>query len=117
MGYVKAAVSLTKYCPQAWMNCKDKSTTGWSIVNVVLDFTGGTLSFAQQIMDSWNYNDWETYFYGNVPKLILALESIIFDVIFMVQHYCLFGDRGRAVLSSDAGPVAKIMAHSPAERQ
>jgi len=27
---------------------------------------------------------------GNIPKLILALESMAFDVLFMFQHYVLY---------------------------
>lgn len=37
---------------------------------------------------------------GNVPKLLLAVESIVFDVVFMVQHYVLYTNR--------ADPVAKL---------
>ena len=37
---------------------------------------------------------------GNIPKLLLALESMVFDVLFMVQHYVLYTNR--------ADPVAKL---------
>ncbi|ETO17045.1 hypothetical protein RFI_20288 [Reticulomyxa filosa] len=40
LGFVKVSISIIKYVPQAYMNWRDKSTTGWSIGNVVLDFTG-----------------------------------------------------------------------------
>lgn len=45
MSYVKMFISLTKYIPQAYWNYKRKSTIGWSIFNVMMDFTGGMLSF------------------------------------------------------------------------
>ena len=32
-GDIKVAVTTVKYIPQAFMNCRDKSTTGWSIHN------------------------------------------------------------------------------------
>lgn len=37
------------------MNYKRKSTIGWSIGNVVLDFTGGILSMLQMIINADNY--------------------------------------------------------------
>eukprot|EP00483_Globobulimina_turgida_P012882 UN12906 len=53
-GYIKVAVTVVKYIPQVYMNWRDKSTTGWSIHNVLLDFTGGTLSSLQQILTAYN---------------------------------------------------------------
>lgn len=52
--YVKLAVTLIKYIPQAWMNYRRQSTVGWSIGNVLLDFTGGILSIAQMFIISYN---------------------------------------------------------------
>ena len=45
-------VSTVKYMPQAYLNYKRKSTVGWSIVNILLDFTGGTFSIAQLFIDA-----------------------------------------------------------------
>lgn len=36
------------------MNYKRKSTVGWSIGNVLLDFTGGFLSIVQMFLQSYN---------------------------------------------------------------
>ena len=36
------------------MNYKRQSTEGWSIGNVLLDFTGGVLSILQMILQSYN---------------------------------------------------------------
>mmetsp|Transcript_28633 Transcript_28633/g.35093 ORF Transcript_28633/g.35093 Transcript_28633/m.35093 type:complete len:288 (+) Transcript_28633:25-888(+) len=90
-GYVKVAVTIIKYIPQAYMNCRDKSTTGWSITNVLLDFTGGSMSLLQQILSGYNTNDWG-FITNNIPKFILGFESTIFDILFMLQHYVWFGD-------------------------
>ena len=46
-GYSKAAVTLVKYMPQVYLNWKRKSTKGWSLENVMLDFFGGFFSFMQ----------------------------------------------------------------------
>jgi cystinosin len=45
MGYCKAAISFVKYVPQVYLNYSRKSTVGWSLANVFLDFIGGVLSF------------------------------------------------------------------------
>lgn len=38
------------------MNYKRKSTVGWSIGNIFLDFTGGVLSMLQMMMNAYNYS-------------------------------------------------------------
>eukprot|EP00456_Euglypha_rotunda_P048754 TRINITY_DN3907_c0_g2_i1.p1 TRINITY_DN3907_c0_g2~~TRINITY_DN3907_c0_g2_i1.p1 ORF type:complete len:226 (+),score=10.30 TRINITY_DN3907_c0_g2_i1:155-832(+) len=90
LGYSKAFISFVKYIPQSYLNYTRKSTTGWSIGAVILDFGGGILSFAQQAVNVKRFNDW-TIFYSNIPKLLLASESCAFDILFMIQQI------GRAV--------------------
>ncbi|XP_063217336.1 cystinosin homolog isoform X2 [Bacillus rossius redtenbacheri] len=87
--YVKLAITLIKYVPQAWMNFRRKSTVGWSIGNIFLDFTGGMLSMLQMILNAYNYNDWDSIF-GDPTKFGLGLFSVMFDIFFMVQHYILY---------------------------
>ena len=41
------------------MNCRRRSTVGWSIGNVLLDFTGGALSILQMFLISYNYGEEE----------------------------------------------------------
>eukprot|EP00457_Paulinella_chromatophora_P014024 gb/GEZN01014395.1/.p1 GENE.gb/GEZN01014395.1/~~gb/GEZN01014395.1/.p1 ORF type:complete len:294 (-),score=36.86 gb/GEZN01014395.1/:36-917(-) len=92
LGYLKTFISFIKYMPQAYLNYCNRSTVGWSIGNILLDFTGGILSFAQEFVDAYRQNDW-TLFSHNVPKLLLALLSISFDLLFMTQHYILYPSR------------------------
>lgn len=87
--YIKLVISFIKYVPQAWMNYKRKSTVGWSIGNVLLDCTGGTLSIMQSFLVSYNSNDWPSL-YADPVKLGLGYLSIMFDILFMVQHYILY---------------------------
>jgi cystinosin len=89
--YVKLAITLIKYIPQAYFNYQRKSTVGWSIVNILLDFTGGSLSILQMIIISYNADDWDSIF-GDFTKFGLGIISIFFDVIFLVQHYYLYRD-------------------------
>ena len=87
--YVKLGITIVKYMPQAWMNFQRKSTEGWSIGNVLLDFTGGSLSMLQMIMDSYNLNDWSSFF-GDFTKFGLGLFSVLFDILFILQHYVCY---------------------------
>ncbi|XP_066552450.1 cystinosin isoform X2 [Amia ocellicauda] len=87
--YIKLGVTLVKYIPQAYMNYQRQSTEGWSIGNVLLDFTGGSFSIIQMILQSYNNDQWRLIF-GDPTKFGLGLFSIFFDILFMVQHYCLY---------------------------
>ncbi|XP_059197238.1 cystinosin [Centropristis striata] len=98
--YIKLAVTLIKYVPQAYMNYKKQSTEGWSIGNVLLDFTGGVLSILQMILQSYNNDEWRLIF-GDPTKFGLGLFSVVFDILFMIQHYCLYRRRSQYEAVSD----------------
>ena len=86
-GYCKAAITFVKYVPQVYLNWKRQSTVGWSLENVLLDFTGGTFSFIQIIVDAKGRG--KPVFAGgddagfNIVKFILSVMSMFFDLIFM----------------------------------
>lgn len=82
------------------MNYKRKSTDGWSIVNILLDFTGGSLSILQMFLLAYNFNDWSSIF-GSPTKLGLGLFSIIFDIVFIIQHYVLYRKRPYLEITGD----------------
>jgi len=107
LGYVKAMISFVKYTPQAYMNWSRKSTVGWSIGNVLLDITGGSFSFAQQFVDAYR-QDTMSVFTKNIPKLILSVESVAFDILFILQHY-VFYRHNRAEAINDNGPLADFI--------
>lgn len=54
LSYVKMAVTLSKYFPQAILNYRRMSTVGWSIGNVLLDFTGGFMDITQMVLQASN---------------------------------------------------------------
>ncbi|KAE8622015.1 hypothetical protein XENTR_v10005062 [Xenopus tropicalis] len=87
--YIKLAITLIKYFPQAYMNFRRKSTEGWSIGNVLLDFTGGSFSIVQMFIQSYNNDEWNLIF-GDPTKFGLGVFSIGFDIVFIIQHYCLY---------------------------
>ncbi|PAV61648.1 hypothetical protein WR25_00671 isoform B [Diploscapter pachys] len=72
LSMIKMIVTMCKYFPQAYFNYRRKSTVGWSIGNVLLDFTGGTLDILQMILQASNVNNWSA-FYGNPVKVIFKL--------------------------------------------
>lgn len=135
LSYIKLFVTVIKYIPQVLclatrarcaglyadsvgarvgqvvLNFKRKSTIGWNVYNVILDFMGGFLSVAQLMIDSgyvpmcrlcatpsnaladWaccrsTTHEWSGIT-GDPVKFCLGSASMVFDVIFMVQHYCL----------------------------
>ncbi|XP_071459463.1 cystinosin isoform X3 [Marmota flaviventris] len=90
--YIKLAVTLVKYFPQAYMNFYYKSTAGWSIGNVLLDFIGGSFSLLQMFLQSYNNDQW-TLIFGDPTKFGLGVFSIFFDVVFFIQHFCLYRKR------------------------
>ncbi|KAI4350578.1 hypothetical protein L6164_005025 [Bauhinia variegata] len=114
---IQVFMTVIKYIPQAIMNFLRKSTDGFSIGNILLDFSGGMANYAQMVVQSIDQDSWVN-FYGNIGKLLLSLVSMFFDVIFIIQHYVLYrgarkayksvtspdnedGDRERLVKSSD----------------
>lgn len=91
VGYVKLIVTLIKYTPQIVANYRHQSTEGWSIVQILLDMTGGILSVGQQGIDSYLQRDWSGIT-GNPVKFALGEVSMIYDAIFIAQHYVLYRD-------------------------
>ena len=94
MGWCKVFISLIKYIPQVISNYQRKSTIGWNIHNILLDFTGGAFSFGQNIIDSFR-DEFSVTSEGqpkglNIAKFALSFISIFFDIIFMTQHYVLY---------------------------
>ncbi|XP_039523317.1 cystinosin [Pimephales promelas] len=90
--YIKLGVTLVKYIPQAYMNYRRQSTKGWSIGNVLLDFTGGSFSLIQMFLQAYNNDKWK-FIFGDPTKFGLGVFSIFFDVVFIIQHYCLYRNR------------------------
>ncbi|VDO94835.1 unnamed protein product [Soboliphyme baturini] len=89
LSYVKLIITLIKYIPQAYSNYRRKSTIGWSIGNVLLDFTGGMMSVLQMLILAYNHDDWQQIF-GDFTKFGLGFISLLFDILFILQHYVFY---------------------------
>ncbi|XP_054802175.1 cystinosin homolog [Prosopis cineraria] len=86
---IQVCMTIIKYVPQAIMNFMRKSTDGFSIGNILLDFSGGISNYGQMVVQSIDQGSWVN-FYGNVGKLMLSLVSVSFDIFFMCQHYVFY---------------------------
>lgn len=96
---------MIKYMPQVLTNYRNRSTQGWSIAQILLDFVGGVLSISQLGIDSFIQHDWSGIT-GNPVKLALGNFSICFDIVFMIQHYCLYsGKRRKSFHDDDEDPL------------
>ncbi|KAH8801541.1 PQ loop repeat-domain-containing protein [Xylogone sp. PMI_703] len=94
VSYVKLFITLVKYIPQVATNYRNRSTQGWAIEQILLDFIGGILSIAQLGIDSYLQHDWSGIT-GNPVKLALGNSSIVFDLIFILQHYIIYRNEGK----------------------
>eukprot|EP00188_Purpureofilum_apyrenoidigerum_P000856 Plantae.Rhodophyta-Purpureofilum_apyrenoidigerum.ctg14292.p1 GENE.Plantae.Rhodophyta-Purpureofilum_apyrenoidigerum.ctg14292~~Plantae.Rhodophyta-Purpureofilum_apyrenoidigerum.ctg14292.p1 ORF type:complete len:247 (-),score=42.41 Plantae.Rhodophyta-Purpureofilum_apyrenoidigerum.ctg14292:514-1254(-) len=85
LSFVKLFVSVVKYVPQVLLNKSRRSTVGWNIWNVILDFSGGIFSLLQILIDGLSSGQWSAVT-ENPVKFLLGLTSIGFDIIFIAQH-------------------------------
>ncbi|KAK7271145.1 hypothetical protein RJT34_26797 [Clitoria ternatea] len=96
---MQVILAVIKYVPQAVMNFMRKSTDGFSIGNVMLDFFGGLANYSQMVTQSIDQNSWVN-FSGNIGKVLLSLVSMFFDLVFMCQHYVLYPSKTLAQIPS-----------------
>ena len=89
LGWCKVLITLIKYIPQAYSNYKRKSTIGWNIHNMLLDFTGGLFSFGQNFVDSYRtpvvtLSNGETSSALNTAKYALSFITMFFDLLLAI---------------------------------
>lgn len=91
LSYIKVVVTVLKYWPQVLLNYRRKSTQGWSVHNVILDFIGGWVSLIQMFIDATASGSgiWPSS-YQNIVKYWLCVITLVFDSIFLMQHYALY---------------------------
>ncbi|EJK63286.1 hypothetical protein THAOC_16068 [Thalassiosira oceanica] len=102
LGAIKVSITVSKYIPQVLLNYQRKSTVGWNVQNVLLDLTGGILSFVQLYGDCANMKNWGG-FKGNFAKVMISLITIGFDIIFLIQHYVMYPE-----CDEHAGPYTQV---------
>lgn len=90
----KLLITVIKYSPQVYLNWRNKNTRGWSIVQVFPDLGGAVFSLIQMMIVSVNTRDWNTCF-GNPTKLFLAVLTIVYDSIFIAQHFVIYRENNK----------------------
>lgn len=68
---------------------------------MLLDLIGGVLSIGQLLIDSNLNGDWSGVT-GNPVKFALGQVSIIFDVVFVLQHYVLYAGAKDTEIGEDS---------------
>jgi cystinosin len=89
---IKVFLTAVKYTPQVVMNYRQQSTAGFSIGAILLDLSGAMLSLMQLVLDSSSQGDWSGAV-GNTAKLLLGNITVLFDLIFIFQHFILYRER------------------------
>jgi hypothetical protein len=114
LSYFKIACTLTKYTKQVYFNYKRATTKGWNIWYNFLEASGGTLSMVQIVLDAFILRDMSGIT-GNLAKFLLGFATIIFDLIFFMQHYVWYNNVGPADQDDDndehAAPSKRIPKH------
>lgn len=105
VGMIKVFLTAVKYTPQAVMNYRRQSTAGFSIGAILLDLSGAVLSLMQLVLDSSLQADWSGTI-GNVAKLLLGNITVLFDLIFIFQHFGLYREQ-------PAGTKPGLSEHDP----
>lgn len=85
-GTVKVFLSSIKYLPQAYHNFRRKSVKGFAVKGYVLEVLGGIFCISQFFIDAYLQDDLVGALKHPV-KLLLALVSILFAAIFIIQHF------------------------------
>ncbi|XP_020238082.1 cystinosin homolog [Cajanus cajan] len=113
---IQVVMTFIKYFPQAFMNFLRKSTDGFSIGSILLDFSGGVLNYSQMAVQSIDQGSWVN-FYGNIGKVLISLVSIFYDSIFMCQHYVLYRDKKGLAFKSPEEVDQPLIYSSPIDQQ
>ncbi|KAJ5036370.1 hypothetical protein NUH16_004244 [Penicillium rubens] len=83
-------------CARFWnFNSKQQRAAvndGVSIGAILVDLSGAVVSLMQLVLDSSLQADWSGAI-GNIAKLLLGNISVLFDLIFIFQHFGLHRER------------------------
>ncbi|KAK7311097.1 hypothetical protein RJT34_08999 [Clitoria ternatea] len=107
---IQVLMTIIKYIPQVIMNFLRKCTDGFSIGNILLDFSGGIANYGQMVVQSIDQNSWVN-FYGNIGKVLLSLVSVFFDIIFIIQHFILYRGKKSSKLITTTEHEDQIREH------
>lgn len=88
LGITESWVCVVKYLYQIFLNYDKKSTVGYAIEGVWGDILGAVCSLLQfvinKVIDQQDIN-W--------AKVLLAIISVVFDIVLLYQHYLVYKNR------------------------
>ncbi|KAK7364857.1 hypothetical protein VNO80_13601 [Phaseolus coccineus] len=114
---IQAIMTLIKYFPQTFLNFSRKSTNGFSIGTVLLDFSGGVFNYSQMAVQSIDQDSWVN-FYGNIGKVLISLVTIFYDSILICQHYVLYPDNKKGLPSKNSEEIREpLICASPIDQE
>ncbi|DBA79809.1 TPA: hypothetical protein ACH3X1_008470 [Trebouxia sp. C0004] len=93
-----------------WLNHRRQSTLGWNINQVLLDLSGGFFSVTQLCVEAFVKEDLSAIT-GDPVKFGLGLVSVVFDIMFMIQHYTLYRENNAKLI--EEAPKARYTMVSP----
>jgi hypothetical protein len=67
------------------MNYRRKSTEGWSIGNIFLDFTGGLLSMLQMVLNAYNYCKLCASFHAYITPVCVSKNTRLY--LLLTHHF------------------------------
>ena len=79
------------------------------ILFIIISYPG-VLSVLQVFLLAYNNDQWSAIF-GNFTKFGLAVVSIVFDVLFLVQHYVLYNEKVQHATMTKSNTTDIIMMH------
>ena len=91
-GSLKGFLTMVAYIPQILLIFRNKSTKGYSMIYVSMDYLGCILAIAQIIIDYYNQGSEGVGFMQqlNWGKFSLNFFGIISDSVMLYQHYFLY---------------------------
>jgi len=111
MGWMKIVLTNLRSVPQIYLNWERKSPRGWSMGAVVLDLTGGSLSLVQIFIDTWAIDRKGLFYNLNLPKFALGIMSIVYDGVYLMQHYCLGYRKNNIEFKDTQDELKSILSH------
>jgi hypothetical protein len=89
LGYIKVSIAFIKCMPQVYLNWKRQRTLGFSLGGVLFGLFGSGCVVGQMGVEAVRDRSWSPII-GNPTKILLAIDSIAFCLIFIVQHYVFY---------------------------
>ena len=86
IGISKVIITTVKYTYQVLLNYDRKSTYGFAIGNIYLDFFGSLASVIQLSIEFYLIENYVI----NIAKVLLTSVSIVMDIVLFFQHYILY---------------------------